>query len=461
MEAIPWSMLQLQTKMLSLYSTVDMLSITAALLALAIAVTSVYLRQRLLTGRKASSPESVITAPTFDPNKDREDGEWTPVDFTYPPITPCPLELSEIKPIAYRPFRPGEYHVTMGIRNMVWDEWIELDDEYEMFQRLRAHRIEIRGKDIIRVLPETPNLVRSGDDASIELLHELVEYLPRRYPKVFEVIRYPRDTVTPHSGWDGLPQIKTIKVLPLGTSYDIPRDIYDGENAAVKALEIASLLIQEDLALMIEGQDGQYYFQAGAILIPGTWRIQDKIGMPLEQIHITGNVPRYKEKLHTGMARFFKRMPVDKPVARNNYLFQPVPLKDDVDPNELGWAESIHGPEATFPNTRKKAMENPTPTPSSIFLRVERQTLRRLPRSGAVVFTIRTYQTSVEKLGREPGVVRRLASALRGWGDDVGEYKAKWRGGWWDVLLDYLDNSHADMVKKGIEVPESAEKYPF
>jgi len=60
---------------------------------------------------------------------------------------------------------------------------------------------------------------------------------------------------------------------------------------------------------MIEGADGQYYLQAGAVLLAGTrifllflsiapsldnagwWRLEDKIGMPLDTIHTSGNIP--------------------------------------------------------------------------------------------------------------------------------------------------------------------------
>ena len=43
---------------------------------------------------------------------------------------------------------------------------------------------------------------------------------------------------------------------------------------------------------MIEGDDGRYYFQAGAICVGGFWRMQDKIGLPLDAIHNEGNVPQ-------------------------------------------------------------------------------------------------------------------------------------------------------------------------
>lgn len=40
------------------------------------------------------------------------------------------------------------------------------------------------------------------------------------------------------------------------------------------------------------GEDGRYYFQAGAICVGGFWRMQDKIGLPLDEIHTNGNVPQ-------------------------------------------------------------------------------------------------------------------------------------------------------------------------
>lgn len=56
--------------------------------------------------------------------------------------------------------------------------------------------------------------------------------------------------------------------------------------------------------------------------------------------------------------------------------------------------------------------EPPKPLPERMRLRVERQTLRRLPRSGAIVFTIRVYMTPLAELG--PGEAGWLAAAIRG-----------------------------------------------
>jgi Protein of unknown function (DUF3445) len=89
--------------------------------------------------------------------------------------------------------------------------------------------------------------------------------------------------------------------------------------------------------------------------------------------------------------------------------------------------------------------------------------VRRLPRSGGVVFTIRTYFHPITEVCKEPYVPGRLASAVRSWGDDVARYKgaAQYK----DVLLEYLDNKHQEQMDEGLDMTEQAEeevhKYPF
>jgi hypothetical protein len=67
-------------------------------------------------------------------------------------------------------------------------------------------------------------------------------------------------------------------------------------------------LEQDDLALMIEQESGQHYLLSRSILLPGFWRLQDKFGTPLSEIQTSGNVLQFKEKLETGMGKFFCRL---------------------------------------------------------------------------------------------------------------------------------------------------------
>ena len=57
------------------------------------------------------------------------------------------------------------------------------------------------------------------------------------------------------------------------------------------------------------------------------------------------------------------------------------------------------------------------------------------------MFTIRVYLTSIEDIQKEEGVGSRLSSSLEGWGEDIGIYKGKEKGEWFEVLLEYLNKT--------------------
>lgn len=429
-----------------------------------LAAAVIFLTYSFVQSRKRSSNAahtSPVTEKDRNVNKNRELGDWIAEEFDYPEIDPCSFPLKDVRPVPYRPFRYGEYQITMGIRTMPWSEWIELDSTYPHWQRVRKSRVRTRGHDAVRVLPAREDesvKVQGGAWAAKELVYELAEYLPRRYPSSFRVTRFPDGVPAPSIGgvslaWGQQQPVQTIEAVETGDKFDLGvLEGLDGIEMGEEAMRITAGLIQEDVALMIEGTDGKYYFQAGAICIPGFWRMRDKIGMALDDIHISGNVPRFKEKLQTSMEKFFKRMPVDKPVIRNNYFMQICKSsshvadadveEEDIDPEELGWSESTNGPEDTFLHGHGHAAQPASYlAPSTLRLRTERQTLRRLPRTGAIVFGIRTYLFKIEELARERGVADRLASAVRSWPNDVGVYKGRKMYG--DVLLKYLDECAA------------------
>ncbi|KAH8118502.1 hypothetical protein DFH11DRAFT_1567653 [Phellopilus nigrolimitatus] len=398
---------------------------------------------------------------------ERQPEEWIPVNFTYPSFSPCGEALENREPSRYRPFRWGKYNINMGIRNMVWEDWIEVDKLFPELHSIRMSRFLDRGSKVLNTLPPRPG-IPGGHFAAKELVYELAEFLSRRYPDTYSVKRHP-----PRSGdfgWLSDGQIKHITIIPVGVTHDLDEE---------DPMKVAALLVEDDLALMVEGEDGRYYFQAGGILLPGFWRMEDKIGLPLEEIHTRGAVPQYREKLHTSLARFFSRLPVDKPVVRNNYFFQIVRPADDpariasIDPDELAWSDSTNGNEDHFEQFTKEPtldaqqsgkvqFKPPTPTDTveRIRLRTERQSLRRLPRSGAIVFTIRTYIFAVEDLVKEPGVPGRMASAIRSWPEDVQLYKGERLYG--DTILPYLDMKHAEQIRDGIAVEgDTSSNYPY
>ncbi|KAH6673832.1 hypothetical protein B0J14DRAFT_591717 [Halenospora varia] len=372
---------------------------------------------------RAATPD--LEKPAGRPTKapQRKPGVWDPVEFKRPFPRPFPnWNVHTTKPNPYRPFRHGQYHITMGLRNMPWDEWIELDNHYLKFHADKAKRIAERGPKCCHTDP-------SAFDGAIELLEEFCSYLPDRYPSLY--------TRTP-VGMDN---------LLTGESFNIKQ-----RPLVEDPMQMAARMVQDDLAIMFEKEDGQYYLLAGAILLAGFWRLEDKLGMPLSEIHTSADVPGYKEKLEKGMMNFFRRVQPNGPVQRNNYFIQ----VDD----SLPWSTSIgdedgpHGSVGWFSAEQNRHI-------SHHYFRSERQTLRRLPKSGGVVFTIRTYFHPITEIAEEPYVPGRLASAVRSWGEDVSKYKGKEMYG--DVLLEYLDGKHREQVEAGlqIEAEETVVKYPF
>ncbi|KAI9696100.1 MAG: hypothetical protein M1836_005931 [Candelina mexicana] len=296
----------------------------------------------------------------------------------------------------------------------------ELDNHYLKFHADKARRIQERGPKCCKTAPE-------AFDGAVELLEELCDYLPQRYPSL-----YRKTTV----GMDNLLTGETFNI--------IKRPLVEDPMA------MAARTVQDDLAIMFEKPDGQYYLLAGAILLAGFWRLEDKFGMPLSEIHTSGDVPGFKKKLEKGMMNFFRRIRPDGPVLRNNYFIQ-------VDEN-LAWSDSIGNEDREgigwFTAEKNKAIEHH-------YFRSERQSLRRLPRSGGVVFTIRTYFHPITEIAEQPYVPGRLASAIRGWGDDVSKYKGRER--YQDVLLEYLDEKHQEQVANGLAVEKEDEvrSYPY
>lgn len=358
---------------------------------------------------------------SVDPNKNRKPGTWTPTSFKTP--TPQPYkhwDFEKTRPLPYRAFR-HKYNITMGIRSMEWDNWIELDNEWQKFHDSKVQRLEKRGTDVYGTKPE-------AKDAVLELLDEFYNFLPNRYPSLFEQ--------TAH----GMKNLKT------------------GENFVFKncspdqftedPMVMAAKMVQDDLAIMMEGPLGQYFLKAGAIILPGFWRFKDKFGLPLEAIHTEGDVPKYKEKLMAGMNKFFTRLTCDKPVVRNNYFIQ----VDD----QLGWSSAIGNEDSDEVgwNTAK-----PAESIDQVYYRSERQSLRRLPKTGAVVFTIRTYFVPITEMCQEPYIPYRLLCGIESWTPDVQQYRGyeKFK----DVIMPYLAEKAKEQQLHGYIPEKEPSVYPF
>jgi hypothetical protein len=176
-------------------------------------------------------------------------------------------------------------------------------------------------------------------------------------------------------------------------------------------LEAASLLVQEDLCLMSQvGSD--WVLTAASMCFPSRWDVRDKIGKNLSGIH--GPVPHYEETIAVSTQNIHDKLTVERPVWRVNWtvmdsgeLHQPVAVRD--------------------PNAMKVTRDNIDQT---LYFRRERQTLRKLPNSGDILFTIRTYSDVFsEVVARYPEFQVDLGTTLEGVTPQMADYK-----GWAKIL---------------------------
>lgn len=181
----------------------------------------------------------------------------------------------------------------------------------------------------------------------------------------------------------------------------------------IDALVDAALAVADDLCVLVDAGDGPR-LAAAVLCSPNRWRLHDKLGRAMSEIHEP--VARYDHDLASPVDAMLARLAVDRPVWRLNWgianhpaLFQPEapPVTVDIDPARL-------------------------------WFRVEWQTLRRLPVTGAVLFGIRTFVEPVERLaGRDRALVQDFCDLVAKLPDDVAEYKsiAPYR----TSLVDYLE----------------------
>lgn len=136
-------------------------------------------------------------------------------------------------------------------------------------------------------------------------------------------------------------------------------------------LEAAASQVSDDLCVMVP-REGAFVLGAASLCAATFWRLEDKIGHSLGGLHHT--VPGGDPELSGKIFRIFSGLQPDIILERFNWTVQLGP--DRFSPS----AE---------PMKRRLKMTEPDDAANELYLRVERQTVRKLPDTGAVLFTIR------------------------------------------------------------------------
>jgi hypothetical protein len=186
------------------------------------------------------------------------------------------------------------------------------------------------------------------------------------------------------------------------------------DSAGRPPLLAAARAVADDLCLM-EKRDGAWRLTALSLNAGSFFTAGQVIGKSLAELHVP--VTGFHERLLTRVTRIFEG------------------LRDDLVLERRNWSV-VSSPELFMPDPAPMRAAIPAIDPAraaeALRVRVERQTLRRLPRTGAVVFTIRVWIDPLSTIAADP---QRLALFAQAWRAATPEFRAYKRLELYDELM--------------------------
>jgi hypothetical protein len=214
-----------------------------------------------------------------------------------------------------------------GINPMGRDDWILVDDAFDRQLAYVDHLLDTR-RDAVLAIDDC------ADAAARELLEHILAALD-----VHNL--YTTRTQTVHRP-DGV---------------EIRLDWND-------PLQTARRLVQQDLCLMMPMKD-EHVLVGGAMCFPASWTLSEKFMRPMTGIHEP--VDEFGVEMAKRVERMFRMMRPEQDMWRANWLIYSDP--------------ELHQP-------RRGGEGRPRSKARDQWMRVERQSLCKLPKSGAIVFGI-------------------------------------------------------------------------
>lgn len=205
-----------------------------------------------------------------------------------------------------------------------------------------------------RLLAQSRNRVLMLDDSARPAAEELLTHvLAHLYPDATDQVLRP----------DGV-QVSIDRNDPLGT---------------------LGRITQQDFCILEKPEGSEEHILTGAVLcFPASWTLSEKFMRPLTDIHVP--VDQYDANIAARVQRLFDGVQVDRPLWRFNALW-------------------YHAPDLHQPRSAAAPRQAP-PSGQAGFLRSEKQTIRRLPETRAVIFGIHTF-------------VLKREDVLSQWGEDA------------------------------------------
>ena len=196
----------------------------------------------------------------------------------------------------------------------------------------------------------------------------------------------------------------------------------DGDTLPHPLLDWLGRQFQEDLILMAADERGEAVCAAGTLCFGSGWCLGDKIGKPFLDVH--AEVPGFAAQAGRASDLLLRRLKPGRPVARWNWTLPATDRLNLAPALASEWAGERRG--VTPQNAGERC-----------FLRAERQTLSRLPRTGAILFTIHTYLTPISQVAADPEGRRALVAHVRSLSAAMIAYRGMTE--YADALIAYLE----------------------
>lgn len=255
--------------------------------------------------------------------------------------------------------------------------------------------------------------------AQWDTLELIMESLTQDYPEEFELQRA-------GSRWNWTNRPFGIKdSFVFGDPHSLP----------FAPFEYITRQAQGDFTLQ-DQRENNIFVDGGMVTTQADWSLEFDLGMTFHEWH--GPVPvAHDLGVFDRALQFLMRLQYGKPVRRLNWTMTVNPRLDTSPENYPIW-----GPD--------RATVTPENVAEKLYLRVELQTLFRLPRSNAILFGVRAYLASIGELARVPKWGRRLRRVLAGLHPELEAYKGLTR--FRQIAVDYLDQfENGQPTSPGVE----------
>lgn len=289
-----------------------------------------------------------------------------------------------------------EPHVRVG-PTPVYHNAFDIDEHYHAECRDRALTLE-QDPGRCQVLPHMMS-------AQWDTLELLMDSLSADYPKYFAVQK------------NGDQWLWKNQLLGIEQAFTFG----DAATLPCEPFEYITRQAQGDFAIC-DQRDGNLFMDAGMITSQADWSLEFDIGMNFFEWH--GPVPlAHQAGVFERALKFLLMLRLGQPVRRLNWTMTINPRLDTSPENYPYW-----GPD--------RATVTPDNVAQKVHLRVELQTLWRLPRSNGILFSIRGYLISLEELSKVTKWGKRLHRVLATLPPELAEYKGLTR--YLPTALDWL-----------------------